>query len=165
MRRKKNRKLIVLSLIVICMNTISLSKHKENVNFQMNTKITKPIVVLEKDEMIKSEIRENLFPIEYNFSINNYKEDEINEVDFDYRIEIEDSADNFPISYTLFDCNNEEEIEVIDGKSRPMKIKKSVKESRKFKLFINWRELDVDLADELQIKLKVKVQQSKAFEK
>lgn len=143
------------------MNTISLSRHKENPNFEMNTKITKPIVVLEKDEKIKRSIQENLFPLEYNFFINNYQEDKINEVDFDYTIEIEDSVNNFPINYTLFDCNNNEEIELADGKSRSMKIKKSVKESRKFKLIVNWRELNEELADELQIKLKVNVQQSK----
>lgn len=161
MRQKKNRRLIALSLMIICMNTISLSRYKENPNFEINTKITKPIVVLEKDEKIKRSIQENLFPLEYNFFINNYKEDKINEVDFDYTIEIEDSVNNFPINYTLFDCNNNEEIQLTDGKSRPMKIKKSVKESRKFKLIVNWRELNEELADELQIKLKVNVQQSK----
>lgn len=160
MRQKKNRRLIVLSLMVICINTLSFSRHKENSNFEMHTKISKPIVVLEKDEIIKTSIQENLFPLEYHFSIQNYQENEVNDVDFDYTIEIENSTDNFPINYTLLDCDNSEEIELIDGKSRPMKIKKSVKESRKFKLVLNWRELNEDLADELQIKLKINVQQT-----
>lgn len=164
MKLNKNNVWIVISLVVICMNTISLSKQKANANFEMSSQIARPIIELEKDEIIKRQIEENAFPMEYYFCINNYREDEVNEIAFDYRIEIENSVDNFPIGYTLVDCGNNEEITLINGKSDLMQIKKSEKESRKFKLILNWRELNSDLAEKLQIKLRISLEQSKEDE-
>lgn len=164
MKLNKNNMWILISLLVICVNTISLSTQKTNSNLKLHSQIAKPIIELEKDEMIKRQIEENEFPIEYRFCIHNFRENEINEVAFDYRIEIESSVENFPICYTLVDCEKNEEILLIDGKSDWMQIKKSEKESRKFKVILNWQELNSDLAEELQIKLKISLQQSKEDE-
>ena len=161
MKLKKNKILIIFALVVVCINSVSLSKYNAGQEFEMNMRIARAVVDLEKDEILKAEIKENSFPMEYHFCLNNYKGEKINEVEFDYVIEIECSVDNFPIKYQLFDCDNQKEIALIDGKSETMKIKKSEKESRKFKLILSWRELNQELADDLQIKLKVDIVQSK----
>lgn len=161
MKKKKDKLIIVVSLTVICMNHIVLSRHKVDTNLEMNTKIMKPVIVVEKDEMTKNQIQENSFPIEYNFSICNYDENTINEVDFEYVIELEDSVSNFPVTYQLIDCDSNTEIKLVDGKSEKMILKKFEKESKKFKLILNWRELDTDLADNLQIKLKINAVQTR----
>ena len=90
----------------------------------------------------------------------NYNEKEVNKVEFDYVIEIENSVDNFPVNYQLMDCETGQQIQLIDGKSEILHIQKSLKESRKFKLLFEWRELE-KMADDLQIKLKINVIQRK----
>lgn len=161
MRKKKTKIAIVVSLIVLCMNNIVLSKYNHDKDLQVNTKIAKPIIVVEKDEVIKTKVDQNSFPIEYNFSICNYNDTEVNEVDFSYTIEIENSVENFPVSYVLMDCDKNEEIKLTDGKSEPISISKSTKEIKNFKLYLQWREMDVDLADNVQINLKINAIQSK----
>lgn len=115
--------------------------------------------MLEKDEVLKTQINQNMFPLEYHFWIQNYREDDINEVDFEYSIELENSTKNFPVSYDLFDCKTNQPIEFMNGKSEPLKLKKGEKEKREFKLIMQWQELNVELAEELQIKLKINVSQ------
>ena len=115
--------------------------------------------MLEKDEVLKTQINQNMFPLEYHFWIQNYREDDINEVDFEYSIELENSTKNFPESYDLFDCKTNQPIEFMNGKSEPLKLKKGEKEKREFKLIMQWQELNVELAEELQIKLKINVSQ------
>ncbi len=48
----------------------------------------------------------------------------------------------------------------MNGKSEPLKLKKGEKEKRKFKLIMQWQELNVELAEELQIKLKINLSQT-----
>lgn len=161
MRKKKELIIIVISMIVIGINTISLSKYDYVANGNAQTEIAKAILVLEKDEITTQQIDENSFPLEYNFVIHNYEGEKINEVDFEYSIEIDASTDDFPISYFLFDCDNNTEIELLEGKTNPISLKKSEKESRKFKLYMQWRELDGDLAENIELRLKINGIQSK----
>lgn len=164
MKFTKNKILSLIILLVICINSISLSKYSSFWEGKAMIQVSKPIVILEKDEILKTEITEKSFPMEYDFSICNYDESKVNEAEFDYVIQIEDSVEDFPISYKLIDCDNQEEIQLIEGKSQPMKIKSFEKEIRKFKLCFEWRELDRELADSLKIKLKVDVVQSRKGE-
>ncbi len=154
---KKSRKLLLLFCeFVIIINCISMLQNVQSTEVGVHSEILKPIIVLEKNEMLKQQIHEKSFPMEYKFCLNNYQENEVNEIDFDYQIEIENSVDNFPVNYQLIDCATNQKIELIDGKSEILHIKKSIKESRKFKLVLEWLELD-EMADELQIKLKIKL--------
>lgn len=138
---------------------MSFFKKDDTFYYKVGAEIAKPIIVLEKDEVLKTQIDQNTFPLEYHFWIQNYREDDINEVDFEYSIELENSTENFPVSYDLFDCETNQEIEFMDGKSEPLKLKKGEKEKREFKLIMQWQELNVELAEELQIKLKINVSQ------
>ena len=161
MRKKKDLIIIVISIIVIGINTISLSKYDYVANGNAQTEIAKAILVLEKDEMVTQQIDENSFPLEYNFVIHNYEGEKINEVDFEYNIEIEALADNFPVSYMLFDCDNNTEIKLTEGKTENMSLQKFEEQTRKFKLYMQWRELDGELAEDIEIKLKINGIQSK----
>lgn len=158
---KKSRKLLLIFCgIAIIINCISMLQNVQGTEVGVHSEILKPIIVLEKDEMLKQQIHENSFPLEYEFCLNNYQENEVNEIDFDYQIEIENSVDNFPVNYQLIDCETGQQIQLIDGKSELLHIRKSIKESRKFKLVFEWRELE-EKADDLQIKLKINVIQRK----
>lgn len=164
MIKKKDLMLIVISLVIICINNVALSKYDYVANRTVQSEIAKAVFVLEKDEILEKQIDQSSFPIEYNFTINNFEDDKINEIDFEYIIEVDVSTDNFPVSYFLFDCDNNTEIQLIDGKTNPISLQKFEKESRKFKLYLQWRELDSDLAGSLGIKLKINAVQSKGGE-
>ena len=138
---------------------MSLFKKDDTFYYKAGAEIAKPIIVLEKDEVLKTQINQNTFPLEYHFWIQNYREDDINEVDFEYSIELENSTENFPVSYDVFDCETNQQIEFMNGKSELLKLKKGEKEKREFKLIMQWQELNVELAEELQIKLKINVSQ------
>ncbi len=165
MKIRKNSFIILVSLIVISMNNISLSKYQQNASCNVNSQIAKSVFIVEKDEKINEIINQTSFPIEYNFSIYNYNENQVNEVEFEYVIEIQCSTDYFPVSYVLFDCDNNTQIELIEGKTKPMKLAKLIKKSRKFKLYLQWREIDADLTEEVQFNLKVSALQTKGGEK
>lgn len=162
MKKKVNDLLLIgISVIVICMNNISLSRYENGMSCNVNSQIAKAIIEVKKDEKIEQLINQHTFPMEYHFWINNYKEDAVNEVDFAYTIGIESSVENFPISYVLIDCDNNREVSLINGKSEAIQMKKLTKESREFKLYLQWREIDGELADDLDIKLKVDAVQSR----
>lgn len=93
--------------------------------------------------------------MEYYFCINNYIDDKINEIDFEYFIEIELSNQDFPVLCTLIDCDNNTQIELENGKSKIFSLFKFEKKSRKFKVLLDWRELDRELSDDLDVNLKI----------
>ena len=162
---KKNRStLIMFCVIVIFINHVTLSRADSKQSIKLYGKIGKPIVNLETDDKLECKVNEDKFPIEYNFSINNYENDEINQIDFYYTIEVVSSVDNFPIQYRLYDSDINKELKMIKGKSEELKIKKNEKEKRNFKLVLNWNELEGDLADEVKINLKINVVQDKKDE-
>jgi len=107
-----------------------LFKKDDTFYYKAGAEIAKPIIVLEKDEVLKTQINQNMFPLEYHFWIQNYREDDINEVDFEYSIELENSTKNFPVSYDLFDCKTNQPIEFMKGKSEPLKIWGEVKNGK-----------------------------------
>ncbi len=160
MKKRKIRKVLVgICIIVVLINVKTLFGRGKIWQYQVEAKTAKPIIVIERDNHLKTQIKENSFPIEYYFCINNYQDEEINEVEFEYNIELESSTENFPVSYQLVDLKNNQEIRLIDGKSENLKIGKDTKESRKFKIVFQWQELNKELADEFQLKLKVNIVQ------
>ncbi len=160
-KSKRDLRMIIVSILIIGINTVSLSKYDYVANGNAQAQIAKAIFIVEKDEIIKKQIDQNSFPLEYNFTINNYEGDKINEVNLEYNIEIETNEPNFPVSYVLFDCDNNTQIQLTEGKTQKMHLQKFEKQSRKFKLYLQWRELDVALAPDIEIKLKMNAIQSK----
>lgn len=160
-KKKGDFIIVLLCLCVIGINNISLSKYDNFIKINGNYKIAQAIIEIEKDDKIEENITENSFPIEYNFSINNYKNENINDVEFDYFIEISCSNNNFPISYKLYDLTTGEEIKLIDGKSQILNLARSIKKSRKFKLVLEWKEISEELSDEIKINLKINAIQSR----
>ena len=156
---KKNIKIFIIAILVIIANVINLYA-QNNDDYKFNAKIAKPIIKIEKDDKINMKINKENFPNEYSFSVLNYNEDSINEVDSDYYIELKCSENNFPINYILYDCDLEKQINFFDGKSETFKITKNIKEKRNFKVIFNWKNGDYELADDLKIDLKLKCVQN-----
>lgn len=158
----KEKVVIIISLIIIMLNLITLPKKKYSYDSYGNSQIAKGIITLEQDEIIEKMVDETLFPLEYNFTVNNFDDkDNINEVDFDYKIRIESSVQNFPVKYKLIDVDNGKEMHLNNDETPILTLEKMKKESRHFKLYVQWNDVDLELADELEIKLKIDAVQSK----
>ena len=156
MKNKKIEKFIIFFIIiVISIRNISFSKNDYRVVCSYNTQIAKPIFDVKIDDIIEQEIIKENFPIEYFFYINNYIEDEVNEIDFNYTIEVKFSNQNFPVSCTLVDCISNEQIDLVNGESKVFSLDKFHKMSKKFKLHLEWKEMDTELSEDLDINLKI----------
>lgn len=160
-KRKKEIVMIFLIIISIGIKNISVSKNDYESISIYNTQIAKAIIDVEREDTIEQKITRENFPMEYYFFINNFIDDKINEIDFDYIIEIELSSQDFPVEYDLIDCESNLPIELENGKSKILKLDKFKKKSRKFKVRLSWKELDRELSDNLDIKLKIHAVQSK----
>lgn len=162
LQKNKEKIIILISIIIIILNLILLPKRKFSYNSQVETQIAKGIVILEQDEVIEKTVDRTSFPLEYNFSIKNFDDKgNINEVDFNYKIKIEASVLNFPIKYKLIDIDNNIGIELNYGETAILSLKKFDKEIRKFKLYIEWNDVEEVYSDDIEIKLKIEAAQNK----
>ena len=80
---------------------LTYSKHINSKKTSINSKIAKPIFIVDGDKEILIDKYNRIN--DYNFSIRNYKDDVINDVTFEYKIEV--IADD-AIEYQLFCDNN-----------------------------------------------------------
>ena len=135
-------------------------KKKYSFNSYVETQIAKAIIVLNKNEIIEKEVNKESFPIEYYFEIKNFDEkNNINEVDLKYKIIVESSKKNFPIKYRLVDLDNNTDIQLINNETQLMYLEKNQKDVRHFKLFVEWNDIDLELANETSINIKVEAVQ------
>lgn len=156
MKITRKKIIIIISFIVLLFNIILFPKKRISFNSQVDTQIAKAIIVLEKDETIDKEANKDDFPIEYFFEIKNFdNNNNINEIDLKYKIKIESSKKNFPIKYKLVDLDNNIDIQLIDNESELMLLEKNQKEIRHFKLFVDWNDIDYELAEDTEINIKV----------
>ena len=155
-------------ILVIIISNISFAKYSSLIsNIKCVAIIAEPIIICERDNVIKSQFnKESVLP-EYNFSIKNYLQDEnrikINEVDFFYNIEIVNSNENFPVEFELFDCETGNKIDLLENKTEFFNIAKGEKEDKKYKLLLKWNKSSKQnkLSDFNNIKILVEVIQKK----
>lgn len=128
MKQKKKLKLIFLiSLVIICFSNPIFARYYETLqSFSGKATIAEPIIKIENlQDTIKMEVNKESNIEEYNFIIKNYELEEnqkrINEVYFEYSIEIKNTCENFPIRYELYDVESGEEL--LKGTNKISRIK------------------------------------------
>lgn len=132
---KKIIKIIILFILII-INIFplkSLARYYRKISdIKCCFEIAEPIIIVENQDTI---INENVQIEEFYFSIKNYNEIKVSEIDFLYEIEIKKSNENFPVKYELYDCSSSEEL--LNGKNKVVsKINKNKKINKKYKLVI-----------------------------
>ena len=159
--------IILILFLVVIISNISFAKYSSLIsNIKGEAIIAEPIIICERDNVIKSDFnKESVLP-EYKFSIKNYLQDEngikINEVDFYYNIEIVNSNENFPVEYELYDCETGNKIELLENKTEFFNIAKGEKEDKNFKLLLKWNNNKQDKLSEFNnIKILIEVIQKK----
>lgn len=114
--------------------------------------VAKPIFIVEGNELAQISEKNNIGY--YEFSIKNFYETDISEVDFLYTIEILSNADEF-IQFELY--NENVQIPLENLKTQPLSIKGNEKVEQKYKLKIIYDSTKVtqgeDILDEVQIKV------------
>ena len=157
---RRSTKLVIILLFIIMMVLISysVSKYKLLITKKGTGVIAEPIIVFEKDNKINAEFNKKLGILEYNFKIKNYSGEKINEVDFFYNIEILENNLSFPVEYKLINLTTNEEIEIIDNKTKEFFIGKSEKEEDIYQLEVKWLDKNLDVySDSLQIAIKANI--------
>lgn len=159
----KIKQIILMAIIILlCIPSITMSKY--NSKFEKNGKINiaKPVIIFEEQTELNSEIiNKKSFPIEYNFKIKNYTDTGVNEIEFYYNIEVQDTAINFPIKYRLFDINTNEEVILNNNKTIDMKISNGIAEEKLYKLVIEWDKRNGRLSNDTDLNIKINVVQQK----
>ena len=148
---KKIKLLILISVLIVILFPKNVLARYYQSFLKINGKATiaEPIIRVEPlQETITAEINKNVQIQEYFFIVKNYENDSnnnkrINEVDFSFYIEIENSNDNFPVKYELYDCETNLEILKDSNRTESMDIIKNEEYEKKYKLLVNWNELPI----------------------
>ena len=120
---------MITIVILIILTPITYAKYIDTIKINFGSKIANPIFNIEEGDIAQINIVNNIGY--YEFSINNYKDEEISDVSFWYIIEIvSDLEDN--IEFELYRENNQIALENL--KTEKIYIKGGEKTQQKYKL-------------------------------
>lgn len=161
-QRNKKRELVIICMIVVIGITFfsgaSVGKAVYNSNIKNSTKIAKPILEVEKGSEII--ITKDNKKGEYTFTVKNYNQEEISQVDLTYYVEIlENDIDN-SIQYQLY--KDDEILELKENRTETMVFHKDVKEKQIYVLKVTYDDSKNAIEDIMQdIQIKVHSEQMK----
>ena len=153
---KKNKILFFLMLIIIILLGIivgkSIAKYQSKLTTQAFANIAKPVLEIRKEQSL---LLTALAPkASYVFEVRNYKEDQLNEVEMEYYIEII-SCLNEAIDFKLY--KGEEEVQLKDNKTEKIKLTKDEKQIHSYRLEITYDETKIvdkkDINENVEIKI------------
>ena len=127
--------IIIMILLIILLMPKTLAKYTSTDKIMGNMDIAKPIFYVEGKETTKINSINDIGY--YEFSVKNYDDDQISDVDFEYTIEVVSKTDDF-IKFELY--KNEQKIELKDLKTDVMSIKGNEQTEEKYKLKVMYDE-------------------------
>lgn len=136
LKKIKPRELTIIFIIIITLllffSGYSLGKVYQNTDIQANSKIAKPILVVENNPVVEIDGRKE--KEYYNFKVKNNRENgEINQIQLEYYIEILAQTDK-SISFKLYKDN--EEIPLENNKTANIKMKQGELQEDNYRLEI-----------------------------
>lgn len=144
--------IIILLVILLSVTGITYAKYQTSTNGSIVAKVAKPIFEVRKEESITiTALAPNA---SYSFEVRNYNEEEINEVDMEYYIEIE-TKENAPIEFSLYEGENI--IELKDNKTNKINLNKEKKEEHKYRLDIHYKEDKINNIEEREQNVEIKI--------
>ena len=157
---KKKGIYIVSILIILLVIIISFSKanYKQIIQGNGVVSIAKPIVEIKTGNKILKEAYNGMESIDFNFDVQNYKEELISELDFEYVISIKEMEKNFPIEYVLLDEKGSK-IPLKNNTSSKILLKGNEKEKHSYTLRANWKSKLGNLSASDNIKIEVEAVQ------
>jgi hypothetical protein len=149
---------IAIMLGFIC--NFTFSKYHKAIYGAGGANIAKPVINIEKDEVKEFEMYKGGKEIEYDFSVSNFKNNILSEVDFEYIISIEETAENFPVQYSLLNDKNEE-IKLDNNKTEKILLSKENETVHSYKLIAKWQDLEGELSEKDNVRINVEIIQLK----
>lgn len=150
--------IMLIIIFITFFSGVSMGKAIYNTNINSRTQIAKPILEVEKGSEIV--ITEDNKKGEYKFTVKNYNNEEVSQVDLKYYIEILENNIPDSIKYKLY--KDDEEIEIKENKTNEIKLNKDIKEEQTYTLKVEYNSNNNDIGDILQdIQIKVHSEQLK----
>ena len=155
--KKSNLKIITiiilfLIILILFLTGYSLSKSFSEIKINSIAEISQPIIEVDSNEKIKVTAEKNIG--EYQFSVQNYNESEINEALLHYKIEIEANVDE-SIKFELY--KNNEQMKLNKNTTDYINIAENKKEKHDYTLKIiydkNKSENIYDIIEKIQVKV------------
>ncbi len=143
-KKEKLKKKYIIFLITyfiflaIYLSSITLSKYITNLNKEDSSySVAKPIVIVDVDDLNNKVNPVN--DIQINFSVYNYDENDVNDVSLKYKIALINDNINVPLSYKLYDSNDNElsldnDLTTLNSVNMPA----STKAKHDYKLIVSW---------------------------
>ena len=152
--KRKNIEVIILLLILILISLIgiTIARYQANINGKAFAQIANPVFEVRKEESL---LLTALAPkASYVFEVRNYDQQDINEVDMEYYIEILSNTDK-SITFELY--NGENKIPIENNKTQKISLNKENKESHKYRLDIIYDKDEVKTEEDIKEKVEIKI--------
>lgn len=145
--------ILFLVFILISLAGVTFARFQTSINGKVISKIAKPILEVDKEEsLVLTALAPNA---SYSFDVRNYNEEEINDVQMEYYIEIL-PHDKELVSYELYKDDNK--IEINDFKTDKIELNSENKEVHKYRLDITYNENTDNLMKEnSEHKIEIKI--------
>lgn len=154
---KNNKKviLLILLLLVILLGIlvgVSLAKYNSKVENNVFAQIAKPILEVKREQSL---LLTALAPkASYVFEVRNYKEDELNQVEMEYYIEILSNTDE-AINFCLY--QGEKQIPLKENKTEKIILTKEEKQTHKYRLEITYDRTKGNIEKDIKENVEVKI--------
>lgn len=166
-RVRASKKILLFTLMFIAFTVNSYGRYFKSINSRYQGQIAEPIIKVQgvSTKIINEDFNRNVGEIEYLFDIKNFEIEQdgykrITEVDFNYEIYLEETNQNFPVKYKLYDMSTGEELLNGNNRTLPKHISRDKEYIKKYKLIAKWDESKVLIGKEDVIDIKIKVTQS-----
>lgn len=156
-KEKNNKKviLLLLLLLVILLGILvgaSFAKYQSKIETNAFAKIAKPILEVRREQSL---LLTALAPkASYVFEVRNYKEDELNQVEMEYYIEIVSHTDE-AINFCLY--QGEEQIPLKENKTEKIKLTKEEKQTHAYRLEITYDRTKGKIKKDINENVEVKI--------
>ena len=153
---KTNRKItiatVIFMILILFLAGYSIGKSITEVIIESKAELAEPILEVKSDPKIDVTATDNIG--EYNFTVSNYKEGRISEVNLRYFLEIKADVDD-SIKFQLY--KNNEEIKLEENCTEYMLLEKQKKQEDKYLLKIVYEKQDKQNLQDILEKVQIKV--------
>lgn len=155
-KAKEHKRWIILCILFVILLGIivgiSFSKYQEKRIGQGLASIAKPVLEVRREQSL---LITALKPkAAYTFEVRNYKEEEQNEIEMEYYIEIISSADE-SVTFTLY--QGEKQIPLIENKTEKIKLAKEEKEIHSYRLEITYDKEKSNKQEDINTNVEIKI--------
>ncbi len=155
-KSKKNKIVILFLLILVILLGIlvgiSFSKYQSRLEGKAIANLAKPIIEVRKEQSLLLTALEP--KASYVFEVRNFKEDELNEIEMEYYIEIIANTDE-AINFELY--KGEEQIPLNKNKTEKICLTKDEKQTHSYRLEITYDKTKGEIGQDISQNVEVKI--------